>query len=210
MVYDLEETYGKLALFNIMAHIWTGDWDNYEAIFEEIPASIVNEFPFHEHYKKDEVALWYDNYFVIPGDYFVSPYLSSYSTSDAEEYEKTKQDLLCLIGLYEKLGFYYPLDQELFPDHFGSLTGFLVSLIRVEIDAIQHQDEILYHQIKKLQRDVLTKYLHPQMAKLKKEASEKISHPFFTTFIDFFADSVGKEWVAIQEMERENPHLPRV
>lgn len=193
MTNSVEETYGKLALWNILSHIWMGDWDNYETIFEEIPSQMKDAFPFHKHYKKEDVSLWYDNYFVIPGDYFVSPYHSSYTSGGGDAIEQTKKDLLCLIGLYERVGYFYPLEKEIYPDHFGSLTGFLVSAVREEIQALQNKDEELAEEMRKLQNEVLDKYIRPVLRKFRKEADSKITQPFFREFVDYYQQVMEDE-----------------
>lgn len=207
-MYDLEESYGRLALWNILSHIWLGEWDKYEAYFHEMPLEMKREFPFHVHYKKEEVSLWYDNYFVIPGDYFVPPFYSSYTGGGSTKYivgsreeeilqEDAKQDLLCLIGHFERVGYFYPLEKNVYPDHFGSLAGFMVAAIREEIQGVSGGNSSLSEEMKALQQEILQKYLIPVEDKLKKSAEGKIMHPFFKTFLTYYHTAIQQESVLL-------------
>ncbi|MEQ6390120.1 hypothetical protein RZN22_12465 [Bacillaceae bacterium S4-13-58] len=218
MMFDLEESYGRLALWNILSQIWLGEWDEYEAYFRELPLEVKQEFPFHSHFKREEVSLWYDNYFVIPGDYFVPPYFSSYSGGDSREplvgssdgeflqEDDTKQELLCLIGHFERVGYYYPLEKDVYPDHFGSLAGFMVSAIREEIQSISNGNSNRSIEMKELQEEILVKYLIPVEDKLKKSAQERIMHPFFQTFLTFYHNAVQQESVLLRSAGRDRSH----
>lgn len=204
-MYDLEESYGRLALWNILSHIWLGEWDEYESYFRDLPLEVKGEFPFHAHYKREEVSLWYDNYFVIPGEYFIPPYFSSYNRGvgsrvseggkfEGEDFqEDAKQDLLCLIGHFERVGYYYPLEKNVYPDHFGSLAGFMVAAIREEIQAISNGDSARSDEMKALQEEIFTKYLIPVENKLKIFAKGKTKHPFFQTFLSYYHTAVQQE-----------------
>lgn len=190
----MEERYGKLALANIMTSIWFGDWDRYEEIMKEVPESVKAELSFHSSYKRDEVQLWHDNHFFIPGDHFVSPYFSSY-IKNGEDEDARRHDLLCLIGLYEKTGFLYPLEKERFPDHFGSLTAFLSSVIQEEIKAEQEGDREYLKQLEELEADVLRQYIQPVIKPMLEIAEGKVKHSFFKEFLGFYGELMNEDWV---------------
>lgn len=181
-----EETYGKLILSDLLTNIWYGNWDKYEEILSQVPDALVRELPFHEHYDREETSLWYDNHFRIPGAYFIPPYLSSYNDQSQEAQEQARQDVLCLIGEYEKFGFYYPLEQEEFPDHFGSVTAFITAAINAEVKASQTGDEELVEQLKKLQRNIYTTHLKKNIHAMVEHAVTKTTDDFFRIFIPFY------------------------
>ena len=172
----MEERYGKLAIANILTSIWFGEWDRYEEFMKEVPESMQDELSFHSFYKRDEVQLWHDNHFFIPGDHFVSPYFSSYPKNGEDE-EARKQDLLCLIGLYEKTGFYFPLEQNHLPDHFGSMTAFLSSVLQAEIKAEQEGDSEYLQKLENIEAEVLTQYIKPVIKPMLESAEAKVKHP---------------------------------
>ncbi|MCF6092485.1 molecular chaperone TorD family protein [Microaerobacter geothermalis] len=191
----LEEVYGKRLICNLFTQIWFGNWKEYETIFREIPASLRDQFSFHKHYEREEVSLWYENYFLIPGKYYVPPYISFYAKKLNEDTEKFKQELLCLIGVYEKVGFYYPIEKEEFPDHIGILTAFLTASIQEEIKAIENGDQKLAQQIKNLQQQVIEKYILPYLEEFKHYSKTKIHHLFFTKFIEFYCSMLEQTLV---------------
>lgn len=188
MQYTLEETYGKLLLTQLFTHVWFGHWDRYEESIEQLPGELIEAFPFHAYYQREETKLWHDNYFSIPGDYFIPPYLSSYNNSTDQE--KVKQDLLCLIGAYDKVGFYYPLEQDEFPDHIGSLTAFITAAANEEIKAMEKDDFELAKQMNQLQVDIYYSYLEPTINKLWDNNKDKINDSFFKTFIPFYINAM--------------------
>src|SRR5690625_830800 len=96
VTHTIEETYGQVLLSQLFTHIWFGDWDEYEETVNQLPADLLKEFPFHQYYERKETEQWHDNYFSIPGIYFVPPYLSSYQGKSEKEEVQAKQDLLCL------------------------------------------------------------------------------------------------------------------
>ena len=71
----------------------------------QLPENLSEEFPFHQYYNREEISLWDDNHFKIPGAYVIPPYLSSYNDRGVEAQENSRQDVLCLIGEYEKFCF---------------------------------------------------------------------------------------------------------
>lgn len=190
----MEERYGKLAIANILTSIWFGDWNRYEEFMKDVPESMQAELSFHSFYKRDEVQLWHDNHFFIPGDHFVSPYFSSY-TNDSEDEEARKHDLLCLIGLYEKTGFYFPLEQDRLPDHFGSMIAFLSSILQAEINAEQTGDNEFIKQLEEIEMDVLQKYIQPVIKPMLEMADAKVKHPFFKEFLNFYGDLMNEAWI---------------
>lgn len=189
----IEERYGKMALTNILSAIWFGDWDRYEKIFNEMSEDLKAEFSFHQFYHREQVKLWYDNHFFIPGDYFVSPYFSSY-LADGKDEETRSQDLLCLIGIYEKTGFYFPLEKELYPDHLGCLTTFIGSALQEEINALQNDDIPYYEQLVQLEEEIRNKYIIPVLEPLLELSNKKITHKFFKQFLQFYAQAMVEEW----------------
>lgn len=188
-----EERYGKLALANILASIWLGDWERYESIFTEMPEYLHGQFPFHRHYNREQAELWHENHFFIPGEYFISPYLSSYTQSGNDGYEKRRSDLLCLIGLYDKTGFYYPLEKEIYPDHIGCMTLFLGTVIKECINAETAKDEEYLAELAELERHMLDQYIIPILHPLKNNAESKIEHPFFKEFLAFYIQVMKEE-----------------
>ena len=190
----MEERYGKLAIANILTSIWFGEWDRYEEFMKEIPESMQDELSFHSFYKRDEVELWHDNHFFIPGDHFVSPYFSSYPKNGEDE-ETRKQDLLCLIGLYEKTGFYFPLEKNHLPDHFGSMTAFLSSVLQAEIKAEQEGDSEYLQQMENIEAEVLTQYIKPVIMPMLALSEAKVKHLFFKEFLSFYADLMREDWM---------------
>lgn len=189
----IEERYGKLALTNILASIWTGDWDRYESIFAEMSEDVKKQFPFQPYYNREQIELWYENHFFIPGDYFVSPYFSSY-TQDGKDEESRRQDLLCLIGIYEKVGFYYPLEQDRYPDHLGCLTYFISSTLQEQIKALQNEDESYYNEIVQLENKIRNEYIVPILDELIEQSNKKIRHQFFKEFLNFYKEVMQTEW----------------
>lgn len=188
----LEETYGQVLLSQLFTHIWFGDWDKYEATVNQLPENLLKEFPFHKYYDRKETEQWHENYFSIPGNYFVPPYLSSYQGKSEEEEVQAKQDLFCLVGTFDKLGFYYPLEQEEFPDHFGSLTAFITAAASEEVKALEKDDYELANQLRETQYEMYHAYLEPGIEKLWKRNKNKLADPFFKEFIPYYIASMGE------------------
>ncbi|MGD8188674.1 molecular chaperone TorD family protein [Brevibacillus ginsengisoli] len=182
----LEEVQGSLALTNILSAIWLGDWERYETIFKEMPEALQSEFPFHPFYNRKEVEIWYDNHFCIPGAFFIPPYISSYSSQNGAAVEESKKNLLCLIGHYEKMGFYYPLETNRYPDHVGCLLAFISSLLQEEIKAAQSLDKELSKELGALKRELLGGILYPILAPMQKYAENRVKHPFIKEFLNYF------------------------
>lgn len=193
MMQAVEELNGSLALANIMSVVWLGDWDRYETIFKEMPVELREQFPFHQYFNREEVEIWHENHFFIPGQHFVSPYISSYSSNDGKDIEERRKNLLCLIGIYEKMGFYYPLETNLYPDHIGCIMVFLSSLLQEQIKANQESDEELYGKLDDLKNEILTDFIKPILSPLQKNAMNNIKHPFIHEFIQYFCSTLGKE-----------------
>lgn len=191
----IEECYGQLVLVNILSAVWIGDWDRYEEIFKEMPDELQAEFPFHPFYHREQVELWYENHFLIPGDYFVSPYFSSYVTNEKDE-ERRRQDLLCLISIFNKTGFYYPLEKESYPDHLGCLTSFVSSALQEEIKALQEADLVYFEQLVELKERLRCKYIVPVLKPLIKQSNMKINHLFFKEFLQFYGQTMEVEWMS--------------
>ncbi|MCM3124707.1 MULTISPECIES: molecular chaperone TorD family protein [unclassified Mesobacillus] len=190
----MEERYGKLAIANIMTSIWLGDWGTYEAFMNEIPEGMRRELTFHSLYNRDEVHLWYDNHFFIPGEHFVSPYFSSYTKKNEDE-EARRHELLCLIGLYEKTAFYFPLEQDRLPDHFGSMTAFMSSILQGEIKAEQEGNQDYLKQLEKIEAEMLARFIKPVLKPMLDNAETKITLPFFKEFLSFYAEVMSEEWM---------------
>lgn len=187
MIETNEQLYGQLALTNILASVWLGDWDRYEEIFAQLTEEMKEHFQFHSHYEREDVTLWHENYFNIPGDYFVSPYYSSY-TIKKDGGEEGKRNLLCLIGMYERLGFYFPLQQDLYPDHIGCLTTFLAAVLQEKIKAAELEDRELFDQLTSLEREIVKKYIIPVSVGMKHLGSTRMQNPFFEQFLPFYVD----------------------
>ncbi|MUV36337.1 hypothetical protein JNUCC1_00139 [Lentibacillus sp. JNUCC-1] len=186
----LEEAYGKLLLSDLFTHIWFGDWEAYETAIEQIPEELVMELPFTDHYIREETALWRDNYFQIPGEYFIPPYLSSYFGKDEKEQERARQEVLCLVGDYDKFGFYYPLEQNEFPDHFGSVTAFITAALKSEIKAHEEGDAELASQLHNFRHHIYTTYLQKGIASMMTQCENRVSDPFFKAFLTFYQQSM--------------------
>lgn len=191
MVLELQ---GKRILANIFTAIWLGNWNQYEKIFKEMPDEMSAEFPFHRFYNRERVELWHENHFSIPGDYFVSPYFSSYSKKEQEEDDTRTKDLLCLIGLYEKTGFYYPLEKDLYPDHIGCLTAFLSSILFEQIKAIQEQDDLYSKTLIDIENEIVNQYIKPVLPRLLKEAKKKVDTPFLKEFLLYYSKMIKNDW----------------
>ena len=190
MELRLSETYGKLLLGQLFTHVWFGEWDQYEDTIDQIPNELVASLPFHKYYDRDETSLWHYNYFSVPGVYFVPPYISSYQNKTEEDQNKTKQDLLCLIGAFDKVGFYYPLEKNEFPDHIGSLTAFIVAATKEEITALKNEDFELLKQLEETQTELYDLYLDSGINKLWNRHKRKFADPFFKTFLPFYMESM--------------------
>ncbi|XJZ28914.1 molecular chaperone TorD family protein [Bacillota bacterium Lsc_1132] len=189
----LEVKNGLLTLTNILSTVWLGDWDQYEKVLSELPDELKKQLPFHSYYKREEVDLWYQNHFDIPGDHFVSPYFSTYSAQEKGNSEETNKELLCLIGTYEKVGFYYPLEKKLYPDHIASLSVFLGSIIREEIQAEKNEDQESLKPLQQMRIEVVEQYLTPLLNGLKNAAETKVHHAFLKEFIAFYSEFIAKE-----------------
>ena len=189
----MEELKGSLALANIMSVIWLGDWERYENIFAEMPIELREQFPFHKYYTQDEVAIWHENHFFIPGEYFISPYFSSYTSNRGQDAEERRKSLLCLIGHYEKMGFYFPLEKQLYPDHIGCIMVFVSSLLQEQIKAKHDSDEELYLQLDELKSEILTDFIEPILSQLQKNMLNNAKHPFINEFLQYFCRSLDKE-----------------
>lgn len=190
MTETLEETYGQLLLSQLFTHIWFGNWEEYELTIDKLPVHLREEFPFHKHYNRDVTELWHDNYFNIPGVYFIPPYISSYGEKTEEAANKSRQDLLCLIGTFDKLGFYYPLEQNEFPDHIGSLTAFVAAALAEETKALEQNDQQLASDLRDSREELYFTYIKPNIQKMWKHNKRKLADPFFKQFIPFYIDSM--------------------
>ncbi|MYL58995.1 hypothetical protein GLW20_15920 [Virgibacillus halodenitrificans] len=190
MPQTLEETYGNLVLCQLFTNIWFGEWNEYEKRMEEFPKEVSAAFPFHAHYDREETALWRENYFTIPGEYFIPPYLSSYYGKSEEQQEKARQDILCLIGEFDKLGFYYPLKKKEFPDHFGSLTAFFTAALNEQVKAIQQQDKETRSKLNELLIEVYRSYMKASLEKMLQHSTNKLSDPFFQAFIPYYVNNM--------------------
>jgi TorA maturation chaperone TorD len=189
----LAESYGMLALINIFSSVWLGDWDQYEKSIAGIPKELLKELPFHGHYQREEVDLWYQNHFFIPGDYFVSPYFSTYASQENRDHEKTNAELLCLIGIYEKMGFYFPLEKKIYPDHIGCLNVFIEGIVREEITSQIKQDQALLNQLNSLREEITDQYLLPLIKGIKKAADKNIQLPFLREIVNFYTEFFKKD-----------------
>lgn len=189
----LEVKSGMLALTNILSSVWLGDWDQYETILQDLPEEIKEQLPFHAHYNREEADLWHQNHFEIPGDYFVSPYYSTYSAKEKEDHEETNKELLCLIGIFEKVGYYYPLEKKMYPDHIGSLNVFLGSILREEIAAEKNEDHGYLKQLQELREEIVAPYLIPLERGIKKAAENKIENQFLKEFISYYAEFIENQ-----------------
>lgn len=182
------EIYGKLVLSQLFTHIWYGDWEKYEETIGHLPAEMTDNLPFHQFYEPKDVKLAHENFFVIPGDYFIPPYVSSYYGKTEEEQQIARQDLLCLIGAYEKVGYYYPIENDELPDHIGSITGFLTALLQEEIKAYERGDQQLVKEVKQLQREVYHDYLKFALEKMEQSYKQKVDDQFFEHFLLYYKE----------------------
>lgn len=186
-----EEQYGQLVLTNILASIWLGDWERYETIFLSMDEELIKSFPFHADYNREDVKLWYQNHFLIPGDYFLSPYYSSY-IFNKEDSEERKKNLLCLIGTYEKMGFHFPLEKNLYPDHIGCIMAFIGAIQQEKIKST-NDDEIMNNLIS-IEQEMVTNYILPIAKMMNKNGIKKVQHPFFKEFLPYFQELLIQEY----------------
>ena len=189
----LDVKQGTATLVNILSTIWLGDWDQYESIIAKMPDDLKAQLPFSSHYNREEVDLWHQNHFTIPADHFVSPYFSTYSSEMSGNKEETNKALLCLIGIFEKVGFYYPLEQKLYPDHIASLNVFLGAILQKEISAEKSDNEEELKRLQEMRSAILNQYIRPLLIGIKNVAKSKIQNLFLTEFINFSADFLEKE-----------------
>ncbi|MEI3612235.1 molecular chaperone TorD family protein [Pseudogracilibacillus sp. SO30301A] len=190
MVVIQAETYGKHLLTQIFTHVWYGDWDRYEDMINQIPEELARGLPFHPFYERKQTSFWYDNYFLVPGDYFIPPYVSSYRSKTKEDQHQAKKDLLCLIGAFDKVGFYYPLEQEEFPDHIGSITAFIAALLLEEINAYENSDEKLVKSLKSVKKEVYENYFQGCLEHISTFHLKKVEDPFFKKFLPYYMESI--------------------
>jgi|SRR5690625_546373 len=188
---SLTERYGQLLLCQLFTQVWYGSWDEFEETINQLPTEIQSQFPFYKAYDREETELWHENYFKIPGDYFIPPYLSSYQRKTINSENVMKQDLLNLITAFDKLGFYYPLEKDQFPDHIGSLTAFITATIAEEIKALHEREEDRVQHLQAIKEEVYEKYLKPGIDQMWEMNKHKISDPFFKRFIPYFVSNIG-------------------
>lgn len=182
------ETYNKLILTQLFTNIWYGDWKIYENTLSSLPKERTNNLPFHPFYDPKAVKLAYEKHFVRPGEYFISPYVSSYYEKNEEKQLKARQDLLYLIGAYEKIDYYYPIEKDELPDHFGSVTGFITALLQQEIKAHEQNDRKLIAEIKQLQRDTYDDYLKAAIIKMEQYFNQMVDNQFFEHFLPYYIE----------------------
>lgn len=190
MTMTKTEAYGKLLLSQLFTNIWLGEWDKYEQTISQLPNEITDHLPFHSHYVPREVKLAHENYFIIPGEFFIPPYVSAYYGKSEEEQQVARQDLLCLVGAYEKVGYYYPVEIDELPDHIGSIIGFITALLQEEIKAADQNDPKVNASIKKLQQEVYEDYLRPALNKMKNPLEKTIDDSFFKYFLPYFNETM--------------------
>lgn len=188
---SITEKYGQLLLSQLFTHVWYGSWNEFEEIIQQLPEDLRSQFPFYEEYDREDTALWYENYFEIPGDYFIPPYLSSYRSKEINAENTMKEDLLQLITTFDQLGFYYPLEKDQFPDHIGSMTAFITATIVEEIKALQEEEEASVEKLEDIKQTIYLKYLKPTVERMWEENKHKISDPFFEDFIPYFISNIG-------------------
>lgn len=192
MIKTSEEQLGLLALTNIMSSVWLGDWDTYEAIFEKMDDNLKAYFPFHNEYERENVKLWHDNHFSIPGRFFIPPYYSAYKRKNEHEEEKKKK-LLCLIGNYEERGYYFPLQQQLYPDHIGCMIGFIGAIQKEKLRLLDLNEFDEVNSLKELELDVAKNYVWPLLHSIRQRGAFK--HPFFEKFLDFSLQTFSEEYI---------------
>src|SRR5690625_3180279 len=182
------ETYGKLLLTQLFTNIWYGHWDKYEETIEHLPIEMAHDLPFHPFYEPRKVKLAHENYFVIPGDYFIPPYVSFYYGKSEEAQQIARQDLLCLAEAYEKVGYYYQIENDELPDHIGSITCYITALLQEKIKAYDQGDDQLIEEVKQLQREVYNDYLKNPLEKIEQIYKQKVDDQFFKYFFPFYKE----------------------
>lgn len=190
-----EEQQGLIAMADLFMAIWLGEWDKYEDFFRSIPEEFHSEFPFHSHYNREEADLWLQNHFSIPGAHFISPYYSSYRAPGQDE-EVKRNSLLRLISMYEKTGYYFPLEKEIYPDHIAALTGFAASVLREEAKAAEQGDHEYLEQLGMLKRDVAEIYMAPLVSSIKEAVHGKVKNSFVNAFVLSVSEFVDKDLLA--------------
>jgi hypothetical protein len=91
-----------------------------------------------------------------------------------------------LIGEFDLLGFYYPLEQDAFPDHFGSMTAFITAILREEIKAVKAGNIGLLEKLQEIRNRVYTSYLKNGIQSMLVQCKDRLADPFFQAFMPFF------------------------
>lgn len=175
----IHELKGKQFVYGIFSALLLGQVERYRQVMENLPVDIRRQFPFHQDFEEEKVAAAYDNLFVVPGDYYIPPYYSSYAGQYKDNELEIREHLLCLIGLFERFGFYYPIEQEQLPDHIAMFFSFMQASLALEEKAWTDNDEKLAGQAQQLQKRFLDEFLHPWVPVLLSQVQKQEISPFF-------------------------------
>lgn len=189
----IDELKGKQFVYGLFSAILLGQFQRYRQMMEELPEEMRAQFPFHQHYDEEEVSLAYDNLFVIPGEFYIPPYYSSYAGSYNDNELEIRENHLCLIGLFERFGFYDPIEQEQLPNHIAMFFSFMQASLALEVKAWTDNDEELAGQAQQLQKRFLDEFLHPWVPMLLSQVQKQEISLFFQKWGNF-----AQEYLSIE------------
>lgn len=175
----IHELKGKQFVYGLFSAILLGQVERYDQVMRELPVDIRKQFPFYQDFEKEKVTAAYDNLFVVPGDYYIPPYYSSYAGLYYDNELDLNENHLCLIGLFERFGFYDPIEQEQLPDHIAMFFSFMQASLALEVKAWTDDDEELAKQAQQLQKRFLNEFLHPWASVLLSQVQKQEISPFF-------------------------------
>lgn len=170
---NISNTYG------LHATIFLGEWDKLLFLLSNISNIEEDEyFSFLQDLKginPNELKIQYDNLFVAPGFYFVSPFRDSYFAEDSTREE--------LSFMYEQAGLTICDDKLELPDHIGCILSYLQWLVYMEHKAWEKNDIKEAEQILDLERNFINKNLS-YIPRMKEKIGEKLEFGFMLDAIN--------------------------
>ncbi len=163
---NISQTYG------LFSTIFLGEWEkllsllsNNNEIDEDHFLSFINELKGTDPL---ELKIQYDNLFVAPGYYFVSPFQESYSNDDDQ--------IRGILGsLYEQAGIHEKCEEKgELPDHLGCILAYMQWLVHLESFA-ENKEEMA--QLRALQAGFIENHLQ-WVNKLKSAVVRKLEYGF--------------------------------
>lgn len=177
----LNQTYG---LFEAIFH---GEWDKLlSRLPDHSSLEQIQFFDFLKELKETdlfELKVQYDNLFVAPGYYFVSPYRDSYVS--VEEQQRTE-----LAFLYEKAGLNSCEERLELADHIGCLLHYMQWLLYVEQKEWQKGNIEAAKQIRKAEKEFISKHLF-WIPKLKQQVATKLEYGFLLNAVNALDVFIG-------------------